>query len=411
MENELESFLSLNGRISEQNQESFIYELNLTLTAITIISEFFENNFIESIKDKQNQILILEDLKDIQNQTIYVEFVISELKKINFYLTLNDFIQFNRYDPPLKFYINEISYSSYSKIKNEFIVKYEAITNLIQGLKKKAKFLTEENVLTIYLIQENSYVEIPIEKTNYEDLIQVQLAKLINQYVDNIDPIHEKSTIFIKELIDFLSIKLKKDRFNDLIKYFEEFYEKCNISYEYYLSNFTFNKIKLEIDNMVLEYSKNIRSIINDSQSKLIAIPAAFILGVSQINYSEPLSLKNVLIVMSEFLFSYIITIFIQNQKNALVIISDNLNNFKEYFQRSKSTEFDTEKDLTLLSGLINKSFEKTERELCNQEKSLNILNNCNWGISYVLLFSIIFYEIFNYFEKFYKYWQFLQHK
>jgi hypothetical protein len=371
MENELESFLSLNGRISEQNQESFIYELNLTLTAITIISEFFENNFIESIKDKQNQILILEDLKDIQNQTIYVEFVISELKKINFYLTLNDFIQFNRYDPPLKFYINEISYSSYSKIKNEFIVKYEAITNLIQGLKKKAKFLTEENVLTIYLIQENSYVEIPIEKTNYEDLIQVQLAKLINQYVDNIDPIHEKSTIFIKELIDFLSIKLKKDRFNDLIKYFEEFYEKCNISYEYYLSNFTFNKIKLEIDNMVLEYSKNIRSIINDSQSKLIAIPAAFILGVSQINYSEPLSLKNVLIVMSEFLFSYIITIFIQNQKNALVIISDNLNNFKEYFQRSKSTEFDTEKDLTLLSGLINKSFEKTERELCNQEKSL----------------------------------------
>ncbi|PSD44222.1 hypothetical protein C7E23_03090 [Elizabethkingia anophelis] len=106
--------------------------------------------------------------------------------------------------------------------------------------------------------------------------------------------------------------------------------KKCNTSFEYYLANFSFNKIKLELDNSVLEYSKSIRSIINDSQTKLVAIPAAFVLGVSQIDFANPFLLKNFLIVASSFfIFLHTLHFHKKIKKNAIEIISDNLSNYK----------------------------------------------------------------------------------
>lgn len=390
MENNLIKFLSLKGRISEINSDSFIYDLVITENSITIIEEFYKYNFIEQIKDSQNKILVINNLSNIKNQSISVEFITSELKKNGFFLTINDFILDNRFEIPLEYYINSISYSSSSLINNEYLEKYKAISTLIVRLIAKAKFISEEHIKTICLVQDNSIIEIPIENIIYEDYLEHKNIELINQYIEDIDSYKEKRTIFLKELIDFLSSKNKKERFNELILYFEEFYEKCNTSFEYYLSNFSFNKIKFELDNSVLEYSKNIRSIINESQSKLIAIPAAFIFGVSQIDYCNPFILKNILIIVSAFLFSYIISIFINNQKNAIEIISDNLDNYKTNYERSKATQFEEERELKSLSELIKKSYKKTEIEIRKQDKRLKILQFCNWGISIALLFSLV---------------------
>jgi hypothetical protein len=390
----LENFLSLNGSVFEINSDSFIYVLEITDNTIPIIKNFYAKEFIEQIKDSQNRILIIDNIVNLKNQNIYIEFITSEIKKFGLYLTIKDFILSNRFEIPKKYYINDIQYLNSTQENNEYLKKYTAITTLIERLTTKAKFISEEENKTICLIQDNSFIEIPIETVIYEEYLEQKNIKLINQYIEDINAYKEKKTIFIKELIDFLYNKPKKDRFNELVLYFEEFYEKCNTSFDYYLSNFSFNKIKLELDNSVLEYSKNIRSIINDSQSKLIAIPAAFILGVSQIDYANPFILKNLLIVASAFLFSYIISIFIINQKNAIEIISDNLNNFKTTYERSNSTQFEEEKELKSLSELIKKSYVKIEIEIKNQEKRLKILQCCNWGISIALLLSIVIFSL-----------------
>lgn len=394
MEYDLNSFLSLKGSISEVNSDSFIYEIEISENSIQIINDFYEHNSIEQIRDVQNKILIIENLSNYINQLILVEFITSEVKKIGFFLTINDFILSNRFEIPSEFYIREISYSSLSQVNNEYLEKYRAVSTLINRLISKAKFISDEHIKTIYLVQDSSFIEIPIETIIYEEFLEHKNIQLVNQYIENIDAYKEKRTIFLKELIDFLANKTKKDRFSELILFFEDFYENCNTSFEYYLSNFSFNKIKLELDNSVLEYSKNIRSIINESQSKLIAIPAAFILCVSQIDYNEPSELKNVVIIVSAFIFSYIISIFINNQYNGIEIISDNLNNYKTNYERSKASILEDEKELKNLSELIKKSYKKTEIELQKQEKRLKILQRLNWGISIALLISVVIVQL-----------------
>src|SRR5690606_22982018 len=109
-----------------------------------------------------------------------------------------------------------------------------------------------------------------------------------------------------------------KNRFSYLIKNFKRFYEKCEVSYSYYLTNFSYNKLKIEVDNAVLDFSKNIRSVINDSQTKLIAIPAAFLFLCIEIDWQNSWGLKSFIIVIASLLFSYLIDIFILNQTASL---------------------------------------------------------------------------------------------
>lgn len=389
MSKNLDSFLSLNGDISKVSSDSFFSDLIIDSDNLIVVKDFYDNDFIEQITDAQNLIISIDDLSDLQGHSVSIEFITIEINKIGFYLTIEDFILNNRFEVPAEYYIHEISYSNLSQENNDGINKYKAVTFLIENLITKAKFISEEHTKIIFFTQENSFVEIPIENYYYEEYLEEENIKLINQYVDDINSYKEKRTIFLKELIEFLTAKTKDERLNELVFNFKEFYEKCNTSFEYYLSNFSFNKIQLELDNSVLEYSKNIRSIINESQSKLIAIPAAFVLSMSQLEYSTPLMFKNIIVIISVFLFSYIISIFIKNQKNAIEIISDNLNNHKINYERSQAIHLEEERELTSLKGLIRKSYEKVECELTKQKSRLDILQRCNWGISILLVLSL----------------------
>lgn len=389
MEDYLQDFLKLNGKISEINSDNFIYELEINTENIDFINKLHNDNYIETLKIIDGKIINIERLHNLLNQVVSIEFVTANIKKIGFYLSLNEFIIDNRFAIPTEFYVSQIDYLHSSSNANDQIEKYKTLTMLIQQLISKAKFIAEENDKILCLVQDSSFIEIPVENTVYEEYFDFENIHLMTQYIEDIDSYKEKKTIYLKELIDFLSNKTKTERFNELILYFKEFYERCATSFEYYLSNFSFNKIKLELDNSVLEYSKNIRSIINDSQSKLIAVPAAFAIGASQVDYSVPSSIKNILVIFSSILFSYIISIFIKNQKNALEIIGDNLSNYKSNYKRSKSTEFEDEKDLDNLSELISSSYKKIENELYQQKRRLNILQYFNWGISVILFISV----------------------
>ncbi|MFN8315212.1 MAG: hypothetical protein U0T32_02040 [Chitinophagales bacterium] len=256
MEKKLLDFISLKGRIVEINSDNFIYEIELKQFNIEIITSLYDSEFIEQIKANE-KLITIDKLHKHENELILLEFITSEFKKIGYFLTLKDFILCNRFQVPAFFHIEEISYSHLSHEINNDIEKYRAVTALIEKLTQKAKFVSDVYNKTICLIQDNSFIEIQIETIVYEELLDSKNTLLINQYLSDIESYKEKRTIFLKELIDFLSTMNKGERFSQLILLFGLFYDKCNTSFEYYLSaNFSFNKINLNWIIQFLEYSK-----------------------------------------------------------------------------------------------------------------------------------------------------------
>lgn len=378
----------LSDKITEIQSDAVIVKVIIDDEILKQIRQFYNDDLIENIKDSSGSLINIDNVS-VSSQTVFIEFVTAELKKKGYYITFADFIVDNRFEADETFYIQELNYNNESSGNHEKIEKYKTLLELIQKLILKSKFVKDEDVKTLFLFQENKFIELPIDNgIVYEDSLQSENIGLVEEYVKNIDEYKEKRSIFLQELIDFLSPE-RSNRFKYLLSNFKEFFERCNTSFEFYLSNFSYNKVKMEIDNSVFEHSKNIRNIINDAQSKLIAIPAAFVLAATQIDFSNVISIKNIIIIASSFIFSYIISIFIQNQKNALNIVSENVKNYKKSFLQTKADDMPQAKGLPSISKLLKDSYEKIESELINQKAKLGILQFIGWAISVILVISL----------------------
>ena len=389
MDNCLNDLISLLcNHITEIKSDAVIVEITINEESQKQIKQFYDDDLIESIKDSSDNLISVDNLSN-SSQPVCVEFVTAELKTKGFYITFADFVVDNRFELNDNFYIQELNYNSESSGNQEKIEKYKILLELIQKLIIKSKFVKDEDVKTLFLFQENKFIELPIDNgIVYEDFLQSENISLVEEYVKSIDEYKEKRSIFLQELIDFLFPE-RSNRFQYLLSNFKEFFERCNTSFEFYLSNFSYNKVKMEIDNSVFEHSKNIRNIINDAQSKLIAIPAAFVLAATQIDFSNVISIKNIIIIASSFIFSYIISIFIQNQKNALNIVSENVENYKKSFFQTKEDDMPQAKGLPSISKLLKDSYKKIESELINQKAKLGILQFIGWAISVMLVISL----------------------
>jgi len=130
----------------------------------------------------------------------------------------------------------------------------------------------------------------------------------------------KKKMIFINELIESLNSREENSRFKYFLSHITEFYDKCNNAYQFYLRDFSYNKLKIELDSKALEYTQKIQSVINDSQTKLIAIPTAFVLVFAAFDFTDLLAIKNIATILSLFIFALLIQFFLNNILNFFIL-------------------------------------------------------------------------------------------
>src|SRR5690606_12479013 len=232
------------------------------------------------------------------------------------------------------------------------------------------------------LIKENRSLVIPI---NYDVQILNNL-KLNRELVLDLTrglgetKESEKKNLFLNELIDFLVNVEEKDRFQFLLKGLNLFLDKANQSYEYYLRDFSYNKLKVEIDSKLLDFSQKLQAVINDSQNKLVAIPAGFVLVLTALDFKNILSLKNLVTLAGLFIFVLFLKIFINNQKSALRFIKSNIQSYKKTFDDRPKIN-------------ISEIFKPLEKEYTAQKKRLLLIELLLWLIpvaSVVIVGAII---------------------
>lgn len=325
----------------------------------------------------------------VEGTLIKCEIVPYELQQHGYFLNVKAFVNTHEFSAPEKFYIKELQFQYPKSVENEVINSYFTIIKLATCISSLARFVSEEPVKTAYLIQDKLAVAVPLIYDN--DVIQTSNPKLdnIQNFVEEINAHTERKKIFTKELIDFLLEETEEDkRFSYLFGNFDKFYQKCEAAYAFFLSDFSYSKLKLELESAILDYSKNIRAIINDSQTKLIAIPAAFIIGSTQLDLENGLSLKNFLITTSSFVFSILIEIFLRNQESSVKIFKDNISNYKLTFSLKNLDH--AEKEAKTLQSIIKISFQAIDEELRRQFSRLKLIRIINWGTSVFLILIVV---------------------
>ncbi|MDR1984553.1 MAG: hypothetical protein LBQ28_07010, partial [Prevotellaceae bacterium] len=251
----------------------FINIINSSTVCIVEDSIFISNHIINDLDclnsldtqecinsfNKNGNIVTFADL--VIGDTINIELSLLHLMAIGYYENLESFIRKNPYSIPAQLlYIRDIN--SFSDGNNNEIDYYKNVIYLINAIKSNARHCYSEIEIDIsWIFREDKVLLLPFiyDNTDIIQITNIDKIKSVSLMLSEMDT--DKKFIYINELIDFLSSENENRRFKFLLSHIAEFADRANNAYQYYIRNFSYNKLKTELDNAALDYSKKIQSV------------------------------------------------------------------------------------------------------------------------------------------------------
>lgn len=362
------------ARLNLEEGTLFCSDVFVNSTTKECVEFLDENNIIEN-----------RNYKNELGENITLELSIRELNKVGYYYTLESLLNENKYVYPEKtFFVAELNkFSDEEGI--EFYIGYKLLLRLIEALKLISKHnYTDVDVQYALIISGEKAILIPlyfgisyIKNLSTKDIEQIEMICSVFEE-DNT----EKKLLFINEIIEYLLPVTESVRFTTLLRTIVDFSEKCINAYQYYLRDFSYHKLKMELDSKALEFTQKIQAVINDSQTKLVTIPTAFVLVFAAFDYTDLNALKNFISIISLFIFAVLIQIFLNNQYSSLNFTEANVRVYKETFSDNTIEKF-------------TENFTLVDNELQKQRARLGLITGILWLVPVSLLLTwVILYSM-----------------
>lgn len=347
------------------------HELIKRLSECEIFASHIEISFLyNSEKDDSfiefctNKSLIENQLSNTkENEKVTLELSLSKLNTFRIYSDVENFYIKNN----ILGYADDIYILKEKKYLEDTLVglSIRNLYELCQLLISIATFTTKEiNITRVGIVNDNTFFEITLEVPfidfQEKKLIKVEDLDYFKKIIDGKITHRDKYVLFINELNSFLIDENKDHKLNFLSNNFGEYIERANLSHSIYLSDFSFNKIKLEVDNKILEFNQKLQGVINDAQNKLVAIPSVFVLALIGMEYEKTDDYKNLIITASTFIFTIFIQIFIANQYTSLKFIKGNIETYTDSFKSNNS--------------VFSKKFTELNDEYKKQKRRISLL-------------------------------------
>ena len=338
----------------------------------SIISLLFDNQYISNSSIESCEVGVV----------LKIEFILSRIFSQGFFLSQESFIKKHRYYyPSSPIYI--FQQKKYLADDKPFVNEYRTVIKLIEKILSNAKHSYEElNIQNAIILRDDSSLFLPLiynrEDLNSLSISAISKIELFTGLFSN-GSFEDKKDAFLNHLVSYLNkIEDVEARFSFLLRSFEKFYDNAQTSYNYYVRQFSYSKFKLELDTKALDFNQKIQGVINDSQTKLIAIPTALVLVLTTLNYDEINAPKNYLAVIGLIVFCIFIQLFITNQKSAIKFVEENIKHYKSTFKDTDLQE-------------IKESFKRVDLEKNKQINRLKIIELLLWFIPILTISVILF--------------------
>lgn len=127
----------------------------------------------------------------------------------------------------------------------------------------------------------------------------------------------QKRTIVKTVLLELFSGR-KKLPFSELLIRFDEFVDKVRAGYQLYVAEFSFQKVKAEVEKEKLDAMVKLNKVFSDIQGQLLAVPVALVLVGGQMEDKGAWTSKNLSIWLGALIFSILLDLLIRNQRHTL---------------------------------------------------------------------------------------------
>lgn len=217
----------------------------------------------------------------------------------------------------------------FSQCKNQKkFCHYKRVHSVLQLLKDNADHLQcfSDDIINEYLFLHRSALLISSKKLN-GDFLEIELDGLdiLNSILSENSHEQQKKSIFREVLYGLLIDVPEEKRLEYLFRNFSEFSKRINENYQLFVSEFSFDKVRLEYEEAKRDYFLKINDIFSSIQAKMLGVPISIVLTAIELNDPENSSddLSTLLIRIAIIVYSIFMFMLLINQNHTLKSIKE----------------------------------------------------------------------------------------
>ncbi|MEK6669979.1 MAG: hypothetical protein AABZ19_14245 [Pseudomonadota bacterium] len=200
------------------------------------------------------------------------------------------------------------------------VKQYLGAVRLWQLFDRSADHGTGQGHSLFFIKTFDSKVELRCEYSA-DDLRRLDgLEEFAQNYFESDHHRDQKRTIIRNALLEMFKGQLVV-RLSDVLARFEDFVERVRSAYTLYTTDFSFEKLRSELDKQNLEDMLRLNKTFSDIQNQLLAIPAAMLLVGANVKANN--NAANIATIVGVSIFVWIMLKLIRNQNSSIGAINE----------------------------------------------------------------------------------------
>ena len=229
-----------------------------------------------------------------------------------------------RRNVPKIFTIRDLDYThGCSNSRPVVVERYLGAVKLWQRLACSADHIAGQGHSLFFIKTFESKVELRCEYTVSDLRTLDRLDEFAANYFDSDHHRDQKRTIIRNALLEIFKGKIVI-HFSDILLSFQDFVERVRNAYTLYTTDFSFERLRLEVDKQNLEDILRLNKTFSDIQNQLLAIPAAMLLVGANVKTNNLAA--NVATIVGVSIFAWVMRKLICNQIASVDAIKEEIN-------------------------------------------------------------------------------------
>ena len=272
-------------------------------------------------------------------------------------------IALHQRNPPNRYSLLQEQYDSdTSQNPPPEIIRYHQAVKLSSVLSRAADVVDSTGERLQFIKGHEARIAVRLTYTK-NDLVDIPgMDAWMRDFVDTGLHQEQKRTLLRQSLLDLFKGHAEIT-LGQLLPRFAELDAAVRASYAMYMAEFTFEKVKAEVEKDNLDSSIKIGKAVSDIQNQLLAMPVALLLAGGQM---EPhLSVKNIVLMLGSVAFAWLMNLLINNQKASLNSIKIEIDSRKKKIEDQPKEVF----------GRLQNGFDDLHARVAKQGKNLGHLD------------------------------------
>jgi hypothetical protein len=299
------------------------------------LSELIRDGSVDPLVMRNGKSFSIDQIEP--DQIIEVKLFPSQINGGEYFESEKEFlVSHSQLTPSLPYYIFSLQYQSSVSDETLFTSGHKHVVKFINFLKTISSHSVDHDIYWEFIFFQSKELVFTTEY-DVDDAKKFSDPKWLIEHVLNSVDHDARKAIIINEMTAILTkIEDRNVRFRRLLSMYEDILSLYKKSFQLYIEKYSFEKLKTEVDKEVVESKKRIAAVLNDAQSKLVAIPAASLIVIGQFDLTGDKQFPNIILLISALVFGCLIDILIRHQLSTLEFINRDVQRFRQKFDREK---------------------------------------------------------------------------